>query len=126
MANMLQQFEEEQINKILGDKELPKFSSGDSLLVKFKQGEREARYEGICIAKKNRGINSSFTLRKISHGEGTERTFALFSPNISSIEVIKRGKVRRAKLYYLRGRSGKDTRIAEATSGHKAKLAVKK
>ena len=105
------------IKKILTDKKITDFSPGDTIKVGVKiiEGKRERIqfFEGVCIAKKNRDINSSFTVRKISFGEGVERTFALYSPNVDSIKVIRSGKVRRAKLYYLRDRKGKSARIAE-------------
>jgi len=105
------------IQKILGAKKIPTFGPGDTLKigVKIVEGKRTRiqYFEGVCIAKKNRDINSSFTVRKISFGEGVERTFALYSPNVDSIKVIRSGKVRRAKLYYLRDRKGKSARIAE-------------
>ena len=105
------------IQKITANKKITKFSPGDTIKVgvKIVEGKRERiqYFEGVCIAKKNRDINSSFTVRKISFGEGVERTFALYSPNVDSIKVIRSGKVRRAKLYYLRDRKGKSARIAE-------------
>jgi large subunit ribosomal protein L19 len=105
------------LKKILTTKKLPKFFAGDTITVgvRIVEGKRERiqYFEGVCIAKKNRDINSSFTVRKISFGEGVERTFALYSPIISSIKVVRSGKVRRAKLYYLRDRKGKSARIAE-------------
>ena len=105
------------IRKITANKKITEFSPGDTLKVgvKIVEGKRERiqYFEGVCIAKKNRDLNSSFTVRKISFGEGVERTFALYSPNIDSIKVIRSGKVRRAKLYYLRDRKGKSARIAE-------------
>jgi len=105
------------IKKIVADKKITDFSPGDTIKVgvKIVEGKRERiqYFEGVCIAKKNRDINSSFTVRKISFGEGVERTFALYSPNVDSIKVIRSGKVRRAKLYYLRDRKGKSARIAE-------------
>ena len=105
------------IKKILAEKKITDFSPGDTIKVGVKiiEGKRERIqfFEGVCIAKKNRDINSSFTVRKISFGEGVERTFALYSPNVDSIKVIRSGKVRRAKLYYLRDRKGKSARIAE-------------
>ena len=105
------------IKKIVANKKITDFSPGDTIKVgvKIVEGKRERiqYFEGVCIAKKNRGINSSFTVRKISFGEGVERTFALYSPNVDSIKVIRTGKVRRAKLYYLRDRKGKSARIAE-------------
>ena len=105
------------IKKIVANKKITDFSPGDTIKVGVKiiEGKRERiqYFEGVCIAKKNRDINSSFTVRKISFGEGVERTFALYSPNVDSIKVIRTGKVRRAKLYYLRDRKGKSARIAE-------------
>ena len=107
----------ESVKKILSSKKIADFSPGDTIKVGVKiiEGKRERiqYFEGVCIAKKNRDLNSSFTVRKISFGEGVERTFALYSPNIDSIKVIRSGKVRRAKLYYLRDRKGKSARIAE-------------
>ena len=106
-----------EIQKITADKKITEFSPGDTIKVgvKIVEGKRERiqYFEGVCIAKKNRDLNSSFTVRKISFGEGVERTFALYSPNVDSIKVIRSGKVRRAKLYYLRDRKGKSARIAE-------------
>jgi len=105
------------IQKIIANKKITDFSPGDTIKVgvKIVEGKRERiqYFEGVCIAKKNRDLNSSFTVRKISFGEGVERTFALYSPNVDSIKVIRSGKVRRAKLYYLRERKGKSARIAE-------------
>ena len=105
------------IKKIVANRKITEFSPGDTIRVgvKIVEGKRERiqYFEGVCIAKKNRDINSSFTVRKISFGEGVERTFALYSPNVDSIKVIRSGKVRRAKLYYLRDRTGKSARIAE-------------
>ena len=105
------------VQKIIANKKITDFSPGDTIKVgvKIVEGKRERiqYFEGVCIAKKNRDINSSFTVRKISFGEGVERTFALYSPNVDSIKVIRFGKVRRAKLYYLRDRKGKSARIAE-------------
>jgi large subunit ribosomal protein L19 len=113
----IEDINKEAIKKILANKKLTEFSPGDTIKVgvKIVEGKRERvqYFEGVCIAKKNRDINSSFTVRKISFGEGVERTFALYSPNVDSIKVIRSGKVRRAKLYYLRDRKGKSARIAE-------------
>ena len=107
----------ESVKRILAKKKIPEFSAGDTIKVgvRIVEGKRERiqYFEGVCIAKKNRNINSSFTVRKISFGEGVERTFALYSPIIGSIKVIRSGKVKRAKLYYLRDRKGKSARIAE-------------
>jgi large subunit ribosomal protein L19 len=112
MSNIIQELEKEQMTK-----EIPAFSPGDTVVVHVKviEGNRERlqAFEGICIAKRNRGLNSAFTVRKISHGEGVERVFQTYSPSVASIEVKRRGDVRRAKLYYLRGLSGKAARIKE-------------
>src|SRR5437016_11307459 len=115
--NLLQQIEREQVEKLAANRPVPKFEPGDTVrvMVRVIEGERERvqAFEGVCIARKNAGINSNFTLRKISYGEGVERIFPLHSPRITAIEVVRRGAVRRAKLYYLRGRRGKSARIAE-------------
>jgi large subunit ribosomal protein L19 len=115
--NLLQTIEAEQIAKLAAARAIPEFRAGDTLRVgvKVKEGERTRvqQFEGVCIARSNKGIGSSFTVRKISFGEGVERVFPLYSPSIEAIEVVRRGVVRRAKLYYLRGRSGKSARIAE-------------
>jgi large subunit ribosomal protein L19 len=112
MSNIIQQLEQEQMGR-----GVPDFSPGDTLVVqvRVKEGERERlqAFEGICIAKRNRGLNSAFTVRKLSHGEGVERVFQTYSPSIAEIQVKRRGDVRRAKLYYLRGRTGKAARIKE-------------
>ena len=113
----IEDINKEAIKKILANKKITAFSPGDTVKVGVKiiEGKRERiqYFEGVCIAKKNRDLNSSFTVRKISFGEGVERTFALYSPNVDSIKVTRSGKVRRAKLYYLRDRKGKSARIAE-------------
>ena len=113
----IEDINKETVRKILANKKITDFSSGDTIKVgvKISEGKRERiqYFEGVCIAKKNRDLNSSFTVRKISFGEGVERTFALYSPNVDSIKVIRSGKVRRAKLYYLRDKKGKSARIAE-------------
>ena len=113
----IEDINKEAVKKIIANKKITDFSSGDTIKVgvKISEGKRERiqNFEGVCIAKKNRDINSSFKVRKISFGEGVERTFALYSPVIGSIKVIRSGKVRRAKLYYLRDRKGKSARIAE-------------
>ncbi len=113
--NLIQQIEAEEIAKAA--KDIPEFRPGDTVRVGVKviEGERTRvqAYEGVCIARSNRGFNSNFTVRKMSFGEGVERVFPLYSPNIDSITVVRRGVVRRAKLYYLRGRTGKRARIAE-------------
>jgi large subunit ribosomal protein L19 len=115
--NLLQQLEAEQTEKLLASRPVPRFQPGDTVRVSIKvvEGERERiqAFEGVCIARKNAGINSNFTLRKISYGEGVERVFPLHSPRITAIEVVRHGAVRRAKLYYLRGRTGRSARIAE-------------
>jgi large subunit ribosomal protein L19 len=115
--NLLQQLEAEQIEALTANRAIPEFRPGDTLRVGVKviEGDRARvqNFEGVCIARANKGIGSSFTVRKISFGEGVERVFPLYSPNIDSIEVVRRGAVRRAKLYYLRGRTGKAARIAE-------------
>jgi len=115
--NLIQTLEAEQIAKITETKKIPEFRPGDTLRVGVKvvEGDRTRvqAYEGVCIARANKGMGSSFTVRKISFGEGVERVFPLYSPNLDSIEVVRKGVVRRAKLYYLRGRTGKAARIAE-------------
>jgi large subunit ribosomal protein L19 len=115
--NVLQQLEQEQIAQLTESRPIPEFGPGDTVRVSVKvvEGSRERvqAFEGVCIARKNRGINSAFTVRKISYGEGVERIFPLYSPQIAQIEVVRRGRVRRAKLYYLRGRTGKAARIGE-------------
>ena len=123
--NVIQQIEAEQIAKFNETKKIPEFRPGDTLKVGVKvvEGERTRVqfYEGVCIARANKGMGSSFTVRKISFGEGVERVFPLYSPNVDSIEVVRRGAVRRAKLYYLRGRTGKSARIAERRDTRPAK-----
>ncbi len=115
--NLLQTIEAEQIELLRAAKQLPDFRPGDTLRVGVRvvEGDRTRvqAFEGVCIARANRGMGSSFTVRKISFGEGVERVFPLYSPNVESVEVVRRGAVRRAKLYYLRGRTGKSARIAE-------------
>jgi len=115
--NLLQTLEAEQLAKLAAARPIPRFDPGDTVRVSVKvvEGERERiqAFEGVCIGRKNAGINSNFTLRKISYGEGVERIFPLYSPRITAIEVVRRGAVRRAKLYYLRGRTGRSARIAE-------------
>ncbi len=111
------ELEQEQIAKLTADKGIPRFDPGDTLRVNVRVVEgnrtRTQAFEGVCIARSNKGLNSNFTVRKISYGEGVERVFPLYSPNIEGIDVVRRGDVRRAKLYYLRGRTGKSARIAE-------------
>lgn len=117
MKHELQQFEANYLGTIAAEKKIPEFQAGDTLKVNYKIPEgdkwRIQAYQGICIARRNRGINSAFTVRKISNGEGVERVFPLYSPKIDSIEVLKKGVVRRAKLYYLRKLTGKASRISE-------------
>ena len=123
--NIIQQLEAEQIAKYTAIRAIPQFRAGDTLRVgvKVKEGERTRvqNYEGVCIARSNRGMGSNFTVRKISFGEGVERVFPLYAPTIDSITVVRRGVVRRAKLYYLRGRSGKSARIVELRDQREAK-----
>ena len=117
--NILDKIGQAQMNVVTEQRAIPEFGPGDTLKINVKvvEGSRERvqAFEGVCIGRSNRGINSSFTVRKISYGEGVERIFPLYSPKIQAIEVIRRGDVRRAKLYYLRGRTGKAARIAEKT-----------
>jgi len=116
--NIIQQLEKEQVEKLSAGRNIPDFQPGDTVLVNVKVVEgdktRVQAYEGVCIGRSGRGLNKNFTVRKISYGEGVERVFPLYSPMIDSIELIRRGKVRRAKLYYLRGLRGKKARISEA------------
>jgi len=117
--DIIGELEKEQTEALLANRDVPEFSPGDTLkvYVKVREGQRERVqvYEGVCIARKNSGLNSSFTVRKISFGEGVERVFPLYGPIIDRIEVVRRGKVRRAKLYYLRSRRGRSARISEDT-----------
>jgi len=117
--NLLKEIENEQVAKLTAGKAIPDFQPGDTLLVNVKivEGERSRvqAYEGVCIGRAGSGINENFTVRKISYGEGVERVFPVYSPMIDSVKVLRRGKVRRAKLYYLRDRRGKSARIAERT-----------
>ena len=119
--NIVEKIEQEQIESLTDGKTIPDFGPGDTLRVNVKvvEGTRERiqAFEGVCIGRKNAGLNSSFTVRKLSYGEGVERVFPLYSPRIEGIELVRRGKVRRAKLYYLRGRTGKAARISERTRG---------
>ena len=123
--NLIQMLEQEQIASLTEGKKIPEFRPGDTLRVGVKvvEGERSRvqMYEGVCIARSNKGVNSNFTVRKISFGEGVERVFPLYSPIVDTIEVVRRGAVRRAKLYYLRGRRGKSARIAERRDTRPAK-----
>jgi len=127
--DIIRQLETEQAEKLAAARPIPEFRPGDTVIVnvKVKEGERSRvqAYEGVCIARSGAGINESFTVRKISYGEGVERVFPIYSPNIDSIKVVRKGKVRRAKLYYLRDRRGKSARIAERVD-HTAKAAAKK
>ena len=115
--NLIQTLEKEQLDKLSAGKDIPAFSPGDTVIVnvKVKEGDRTRvqAYEGVCIGRSGGGLNESFTVRKISYGEGVERVFPLYSPMIDSIKLVRKGKVRRAKLYYLRGRRGKSARIVE-------------
>lgn len=127
--NILQKYEAKQLEKLQADRNIPDFSPGDTVKVnvKIREGttERVQAYEGVCIARHDNGLNASFTVRKISHGEGVERVFPLYSPRLDSVELVRRGSVRRAKLYYLRDRRGKSARIAERTTGHGIEANVK-
>ncbi len=127
--NIIEEIDQEQIARLSAGKTIPDFQPGDTVQVnvKVKEGERTRvqAYEGVCIARNGGGLNESFTVRKISYGEGVERVFPLYSPNVDSVKLIRRGKVRRAKLYYLRDRRGKSARIAERTErGGKDKAAA--
>ena len=123
--NMIEEIEREEMDRVTAARELPDFGPGDTVRINVKvtEGSRERvqAFEGVCIARKNRGLNSSFTVRKISYGEGVERIFPLYSPVIDSIQVVRRGAVRRAKLYYLRGLRGKSARIAEKRDDRRGK-----
>ena len=123
--NLLKEIENEQIAKLTAGKEIPEFQPGDTVVVNVKiiEGERSRvqAYEGVCIGRAGAGLNQNFTVRKISYGEGVERVFPVYSPNIESIKLVRRGKVRRAKLYYLRDRRGKSARIAEKMESPAAK-----
>ena len=126
--NIIEQLETEQVDKLTAERPVPEFGPGDTLRVNVKvvEGTRERvqAFEGVCIARRNSGVNSAFTVRKISYGEGVERVFPLYSPRIESIDVVRRGDVRRAKLYYLRGRRGKNARIAEKTVRREVEVPV--
>ena len=126
--NIIEQLEAEQVDKLTAERPVPEFGPGDTLRVNVKvvEGTRERvqAFEGVCIARRNSGVNSAFTVRKISYGEGVERVFPLYSPRIESIDVVRRGDVRRAKLYYLRGRRGKNARIAEKTVRREVEVRV--
>jgi large subunit ribosomal protein L19 len=124
----IKKIEEAQVEALTKNKKIPDFTPGDTIRVNVKviEGSRERiqAFEGVCIARKNRGLNSAFTVRKISYNEGVERVFPLYSPRIDSIQLVRRGDVRRAKLYYLRGLRGKSARIAEKTTGAAGKAAA--
>ena len=126
--NIIQQFEAEQMERLVANRPVPVFGAGDTVRVSVKvvEGERSRiqAFEGVCIARSNKGLNSNFTIRKISYGEGVERVFPLYAPTIADITVVRRGDVRRAKLYYLRGRSGKSARIAEKARAVSVEAAV--
>ncbi len=126
--NTIQQIEQEQVAALSAKGSAADFAPGDTVRVNVKvvEGTRERvqAFEGVCIARKNRGLHSSFTVRKISYGEGVERVFPLYSPRLASVELVRRGDVRRSKLYYLRGRRGKSARIAEKTTGAAGKAAA--
>ena len=126
--NLILELEQEQVARLRADRPVPEFRPGDTVRVNVKviEGTRERvqAFEGVCIARRNRGLNSSFTVRKISYGEGVERVFPLYSPNIWEIEVVRKGIVRRAKLYYLRDLRGKASRIAEDTEAQRELIAV--
>ena len=127
--NIIDDIEREQMKEISEKRDIPEFSAGDTMKVHLKvvEGTRERIqiFEGLCIAKSNRALNSTFTVRKISNGEGVERVFPVYSPLINKLEVVRRGDVRRAKLYYLRGRSGKKARIAEKRMDNKDTISPK-
>lgn len=127
--NLIQTLEKEAIADLAAKKDIPDFKAGDTLRigVRVVEGERSRvqNFEGVCIARSNRGLNSNFTVRKMSFGEGVERVFPLYTPNVDSITVVRRGVVRRAKLYYLRGRTGKAARIAERRDNKPADKAAK-
>ena len=120
--NTIEKFEAQQLKRLSENKKIPTFSAGDTVRVNvnIKEGDRTRvqAYEGVCISRTGAGVNESFTVRKISYGEGVERVFPLYGPVIESIELVRRGSVRRAKLYYMRGRSSKSARITERTTGH--------
>ncbi len=124
--NIIDQLDKEQIAKLTENKEVPEIFSGDTVRVHVRvvegQRSRLQAFEGVVIAKRNAGLNSSITVRKIASGEGVERVFPIYSPSLEKIEIVRRGAVRRAKLYYLRDRRGKSARIAEQTTGYKGKI----
>jgi len=126
--NILDRIGQKEMEKVIAEREIPDFAPGDTLRVDVKvvEGTRERiqAFEGVCIGRKAAGVNSSFTVRKISYGEGVERIFPLYSPRVAGITVIRRGKVRRAKLYYLRGRTGKAARIAEKSRERNTKTST--
>ena len=122
--NIVDRIGKRQMENVLAQREIPDFAPGDTVRVDVKviEGTRERiqAFEGVCIARKNKGVNSSFTVRKLSYGEGVERVFPLYAPQVAGLTVVRRGRVRRAKLYYLRGRTGKAARIAEKTTYREA------
>ncbi len=122
--NIVDRIGKKQMENVLAQREVPEFAPGDTVRVDVKvvEGSRERiqAFEGVCIARKNKGVNSSFTVRKLSYGEGVERVFPLYAPQVAGVTVVRRGRVRRAKLYYLRGRTGKAARIAEKTTFREA------
>jgi len=122
--NIVDRIGKRQMENVLAQREIPDFAPGDTVRVDVKviEGSRERiqAFEGVCIARKNKGVNSSFTVRKLSYGEGVERVFPLYAPQVAGLTVVRRGRVRRAKLYYLRGRTGKAARIAEKTTYREA------
>jgi len=126
--NILDRIGQKEMDKVIAEREIPDFAPGDTLRIDVKvvEGTRERiqAFEGVCIGRKAAGVNSSFTVRKISYGEGVERIFPLYSPRVAGITVMRRGKVRRAKLYYLRGRTGKAARIAEKSRERTAKTST--
>jgi large subunit ribosomal protein L19 len=127
--NLIQQIEAENVAKLVAERPVPEFRPGDTVRVNYKvvEGTRERvqAYEGVCIGRKRAGINSAFTVRKIASGEGVERVFPLYSPNIASIDVVRQGRVRRSKLYYLRERRGKSARITERSRASRNAMAAK-
>ena len=122
--NIVERISKKQMDNALAQRQIPEFAPGDTVRVDVKvvEGSRERvqAFEGVCIARKNKGVNSSFTVRKLSYGEGVERVFPLYAPQVAGLTVVRRGRVRRAKLYYLRGRTGKAARIAEKTTYREA------
>jgi large subunit ribosomal protein L19 len=128
--NLLEQYEASQINRLMAEKKYPEFSPGDNVIVSVEISEGNTKriqdFEGVCIARKSRGLGSTFTVKKLSHGEGVERTFPLFSPKVTKISLVRRGRVRRAKLYYMRLLQGKAARIKEKVAPRVDKKALVK